>query len=144
MTGEGIILKQGFRTPVHNNSGIQIGDWPAIVAFPSTAAKLAGTAETWVRLTFHDPSGNSAVAYRRLVAAPGLEPVIEPVIAPELLAAPQLLEIGLLMPARLARIGFGEKSQTIYEAVKVLTGLDQLGAIADEDPRNSRTSRNAL
>ena len=35
------------------------------------------------------------------------------------------------MPARLAKIGFGEKSQSLYEAVKLLTGLDQLADIAD-------------
>ena len=128
---EGLVLEQGTRMPVHNDSGVEIGDWPAIVAYPSTASKLAGTAETWVRLTFHDPDGNRAEAYRRLVAERGANPVIEATISPELLAAPQLLEVGLLMPSRLARIGFGEKSQTIYEAVKLLTGLDQLAAIAD-------------
>ena len=127
---EGIGLERGLRTPVHDDSRVQIGDWPAIVAYPSNASKLTTAAETWVRLTFLNPDGNSAEAYRRLVAAPGAGPVFEARIAPELLGAPQLLEIGLLMPARLARIGFGEKSQTIYEAVKLLTGLDQLAAIA--------------
>jgi len=128
---EGLFLERGIRMPVHNELGVRIGDWPAIVAYPPTAIKLAGAAETWVRLTFHDPDGNSAEAYRRLVAAPGMDPIIEATITPELLSAPQLLEVGLLMPARLARIGLGEKSQTIYEAVKLLTGLDQLAAIAE-------------
>ncbi len=59
------------------------------------------------------------------------QPVIEVDISADLLMAPQLLEVGLLMPARLARIGFGERSQSIYDAVKLLTGLDQLAAIAD-------------
>ena len=35
------------------------------------------------------------------------------------------------MPARLARIGFGDKSSSLYEAVKMLTGLDHLSDIAD-------------
>ena len=35
------------------------------------------------------------------------------------------------MPARFARIGFGEKSHSIYEAVKLLTGLDQLADIGE-------------
>jgi hypothetical protein len=35
------------------------------------------------------------------------------------------------MPARIPRIGFGDKSQSLYEGVKLLTGLDQLGDIAD-------------
>lgn len=106
-----------------------------------SAIKLAGTAETSVRLTFLDQNGNSAEAFRRLVAAPGAEPLIEATIAPELLAVPQLLEVGLLMPARLARIGFGEKSQTIYDAVKLLTGLDQLGAIAEGAANFSHRSK---
>lgn len=128
---EGLVADQGIRTPVYSDSGAQIGDWPAIVAYPSTTAQLAGTAETWVRLIFQDPDGNFVQAYRRLVAAPNANPVIDAEIAPELMVAPELLEVGLLMPARLARIGFGGRSETIYEAVKLLTGLDQLAAIAD-------------
>ena len=34
------------------------------------------------------------------------------------------------MPARLTRIGFGNKGQALYEAVKMLTGLDQLADVA--------------
>lgn len=128
---DGLHLETGLRVPVENNAGVKIGDWPSIVSYPTSAEALAKTAETWVRLTFHDPAGNIAQAYRRLLAAPGAEPVIEMDISPDLLIAPQLLEVGLLMPARLSRIGFGERSQSIYDAVKLLTGLDQLSAIAD-------------
>ncbi len=128
---DGLVLEQGVRTPVYDESGAKIGDWPAVVAYPTSPAELAGTAETWVRLTFHDPDGNVAEAYRRLVAPPDVDPDIKSKIDPELLAMPQLLEVGLLMPARLSRIGFGEKSQSIYEAVKLLTGLDQLASIAE-------------
>jgi hypothetical protein len=56
---------------------------------------------------------------------------VEEEIDVRLLTAPQLIETGLLMPARLAKIGFGDKSQSLYEAVKLLTGLDQLSDIAD-------------
>lgn len=128
---DGLHLEIGLRTPVENDAGSTIGNWPSIVSYPASEVALAGTAETWVRLTFHDPAGNTARAYRRLVAAPGAQPVIEVDISADLLIAPQLLEVGLLMPARLARIGFGERSQSIYDAVKLLTGLDQLAAIAD-------------
>jgi hypothetical protein len=128
---DGLHLETGVRVPVQNDSGTKIGDWPPVVSYPASPLGLAGTAEAWVRLTFHDPTGNSAQAFRRLVAAPGAEPVFEVVISSELLLAPQLVEVGLLMPARLAHIGFGERSQSIYEAVKLLTGLDQLAAIAD-------------
>lgn len=128
---DGLHLETGVRAPVENDVGSTIGNWPPIVSYPTSAMALAGSAETWVRLTFHDPDGNTAQAYRRLVAAPGAQPVIEVDVSADLLIAPQLLEVGLLMPARLARIGFGERSQSIYDAVKLLTGLDQLAAIAD-------------
>jgi hypothetical protein len=141
---DGLHFEVGARVPVQNDSGTKIGDWPSIVSYPTNPLELAGTAETWVRLTFHDPAGNSAQAFRRLVAAPDAEPAFEVVISPELLITPQLLEVGLLMPARLARIGFGERSQSIYEAVKLLTGLDQLAAIAEGAANFSHRSKRFL
>lgn len=72
---DGLHLETGVRTPVDNDAGSTIGDWPSIVSYPTSAMALAGTAETWVRLTFHDPDGNTAHAYRKLVAAPGAQPV---------------------------------------------------------------------
>lgn len=128
---DGIIHDDGQRLPVYNDSGIQIGDWPPIVSYPSTVQPLSGTAITWVRLIFQDQNGNSAQAFRRLTARQAEMPEFEVNIDAALLSAPQLVETGLLMPARLARIGFGEKSQTIYAAVKLLTGLDQLDDISE-------------
>ncbi|RWX36916.1 ATP-binding protein [Rhizobium leguminosarum] len=128
---DGLVKDDGRRIPVFNDSGVQIGDWPPTVAFPPNALKLAGTAEAWVRLSFQDDDGNTAEAFRRLIAAPVGEPQFESGIDPALRTAPHLIETGLLMPARLARIGFGEKSHSIYEAVKLLTGLDQLADIGE-------------
>ncbi|PNQ77229.1 hypothetical protein BA950_04055 [Erythrobacter sp. SAORIC-644] len=128
---DGLHIETGVRTPVEDDAGSIIGDWPSIVSYPKSAMELAGTAETSVLLTFHDPAGNTAHAYRKLLAAPGAQPQIEVDISPDLMMAPELLEVGLLMPARLARIGFGERSRSIYDAVKLLTGLDQLAAIAE-------------
>ena len=128
---DGLYIETGVRTPVEDDAGSIIGDWPSIVSYPKSAMELAGTAETSVRLTFHDPAGNTAHAYRKLLAAPGAQPQIKVDISPDLMMAPELLEVGLLMPARLARIGFGERSRSIYDAVKLLTGLDQLAAIAE-------------
>ena len=102
-----------------------------MVAYPTAPLKLRGPAEAWVRLTFRNDSGDTTQAFRRLVAPVSGGPVFEVSIDPVLLSAAQLLETGLLMPARLSRIGFGERSQTIYEAVKLLTGLDQLADIGD-------------
>lgn len=128
---EGLVLDDGSRQPVFNDKNEKIGEWPALVAYPAEAEKLKGSAETWVRLTFQDNTGNTAIAYRKLTAPPSGNAAIEEKIDPALMAAPQLIETGLLMPARLSRIGFGDKSQSIYEAVKRLTGLDQLGLIGD-------------
>lgn len=128
---DGVLMDDGRRTPVFNDSGVQIGHWPPLVAYPVTPSKLRGTAEAWVRLTFQNENGDTAEAYRRLVAPISGEPVFEEKIDSALLSAPQFIETGLLMPARLSRIGFGERSQSIYEAVKLLTGLDQLADIGE-------------
>ncbi len=128
---DGLVKDDGRRMSVFNDSGVQIGDWPPTVAYPPNALRLTGTAEAWVRLSFQDDDGNIAEAYRRLTAPPVGEPQFETRIDPALGEAPQLMETGLLMPARLARIGFGEKSHSIYEAVKLLTGLDQLADIGE-------------
>jgi hypothetical protein len=128
---DGVIVDDGKRIPVFNDSGVQIGDWPPLVAYPATPIKLGGTAEASVRLTFQNESGDTAQAFRRLVAPVSGEPVFEEKIDPVLLSAPELLETGLLMPARLSRVGFGERSQSVYEAVKLLTGLDQLADIGE-------------
>lgn len=128
---DGLIADDGQRMPVFNDSGVQIGTWPPLVAYPSIASKLDGPAEAWVRLTFQNENGDSAEAYRRVVSQVSGDPVFEENVDPALLSAPQLVETGLLMPARLSRIGFGEKSQSIYEAVKLLTGLDHLADIGE-------------
>jgi len=128
---DGIVFDEGSRQPVFNDSGVQVGDWPTLVSYPSTPLKLKETAETWVRLTFQDDSGNTSQAYRKLTAPASGDPTFDIKVDPALLVAPQLIETGLLMPARLSRIGFGERSQSIYEAVKLLTGLDQLADIGE-------------
>jgi hypothetical protein len=128
---DGVIQDDGRRMPVFNDSGVQIGNWPPTVCYPATPMKLNGPAEVWVRLMFRNEDGDTAEAYRRLIASHSGEPYFEVKIDPVLQSAPQLIETGLLMPARLTRIGFGEKSKSIYEAVKLLTGLDQLADIGE-------------
>ncbi len=128
---DGVIRDDGQRAPVFNDSGIQIGDWPPIVAYPADPVHLGKAAQAWVRLTFQNESGDTAEAFRRLTTPPAGQPLFESKIDQSLLSTPQLIETGLLMPARLARIGFGEHSHSIYEAIKLLTGLDQLSDIGE-------------
>jgi hypothetical protein len=66
------------------------------------------------------------------MVSPPLGPAqLEEQIDERLTSALHLAEIGILMPARLTKIGFGKNSLTLYEAVKQLTGLDQLSDIAE-------------
>lgn len=120
----------GAREPVYDNAGRKVGRWPPLATYPTKANDLVHTAEVKVKLTFRNPSGDEAIAERTLVSPSDGEAEIVSDIDSRLTAAPQLLETGLLMPARLAHIGFGSKSASLYEAMKMLTGLDQLADIA--------------
>ena len=128
---EGPIEEHGERSAVTSETGKLLGDWPSFASYPATVADLVKPADVWVRLTFVNQQGEIATAYRRMVCPLQGDPTPEVMIDSRLLAAPELLETGLLMPARLARIGLGDKSGSLYEAVKMLTGLDQLSDIAD-------------
>lgn len=128
---DGIFFDDGKRIAVFNREGEEIGSWPPLVSYPTNIQDLKQPARAWVRLSFQNETGDIATAFRQLEANLTGDPVIEKKIDDQLLSAPQLIEAGLLMPARLARIGFGEKSQSVYEAVKLLTGLDQLSDIGE-------------
>ena len=127
---DGLDLDGGTRTPVYDDSGRKIGAWPPLVTFPESVADLKGTAKVNVDLVFLSASGNQALARRTLVSEPDGNASVEVLIDPRLTATPQLIEAGLLMPARLAHIGFGSRSASLYDAIKMLTGLDQLADIA--------------
>lgn len=128
---DGPIDENGERAPVHAPDGKKIGDWPPVASYPASANELSKAVEVWVRLTFKNSKGELATALRRMICNPNGTATTERQIDPRLLSCPQLIETGLLMPARLVRIGFGDKSQSLYDAVKLLTGLDQLSDIAD-------------
>jgi len=128
---EGLIDDIGQRYPVFDSTGVQIGVWPPLASYPSSIQQLKDDVETWVRATFKNEKDETAIAFRKAFSPTIGDPQTEINIDPRLLIAPQLIETGLLMPARLPRIGFGEKSQSLYEAVKLLTGLDHLADIAD-------------
>lgn len=128
---DGLIEETGARAPVTNTAGKEIGTWPPLVSYPNVTTDLGRDAIAWVRLTFENENGERAVAERKITSPRSSDPSENVSIDERLTTVPQLLETGLLMPARISRIGFGDKSQSLYEAVKILTGLDQLGHIAD-------------
>lgn len=127
---DGPYRDEGRREPVTNASGKKIGAWPPLITYPSTADGLKKAAVVESTLTFVDPNGTTALAYRKISCPVEGDPVVETNIAPVLLASPELIETGLLMPARIGHIGFGDRSQSLYQALKMLTGLDQLAAVA--------------
>lgn len=118
----------GIREPVTDGTK-KIGTWPPLVTYPLSPSDLTKTASVSGKLTFADPTGNLATAVRSVESPVEGDPVVTEDIDARLLAMPQLIETGLLMPARIGHIGFGSKSQSLYQALKMLTGLDQLAAI---------------
>ena len=128
---DGLVDELGTRSPVNNAAGREIGTWPSFVSYPKTPAELTKDAVVWVRLTFENEKGEEAFAERKIASPKEGNPAPDVSIDERLTTVPQLLETGLLMPARIPRIGFGDKSLSLYEGVKLLTGLDQLGDIAD-------------
>jgi len=128
---EGPADETGNREPVTNNEGKKIGVWPPFASYPLLPTELANPVDVWVRLTFKAPDGEEAVAYRHMHCPAVGTPVTKIEIDPRLVQASQLMETGLLMSSRMTRIGFSDKSQSLYAAVKALTGLDQLADIAD-------------
>lgn len=128
---DGPIEELGLRYPVRDEQANRKGDWPPLASFPTSPSSLAKTAEVWVRLTFKSGDNDIATAVRSLSSPPNGKPVFQSTVDARLLASPELVETGLLMPCRLSRIGFGEKSQSLYEAVKIVTGLDRFADLAD-------------
>ena len=127
---DGPIPDNGMREPVFADSGQQIGTWPPLVTYPLNAADLGSPSNVWCQLTFTDPHGNEALAERAVESPVEGTPLVTKNVDPRLLAAPELIETGLLMPARIGHIGFGERSQSLHHALKLLTGLDQLTSVA--------------
>ena len=123
-------VDHGIREAVTDASGKKVGSWPPLVTYPDSIAELKKDAFVSTKLTFVDPAGNTVQAKRSVKSAVAGDPVITEIVDPRLRQSPELLEAGLLMPARIAHIGFGEKSQTLYQALKMLTGLDQLSSLA--------------
>jgi AAA domain len=128
---DGLIEDLGVREPVLNSTGKSIGTWPPLAAYPAKITDLASSAKVWVKLTFSNQAGNIATAFREMNSPVVGNATITKKIDPRIVAVPQLVEIGLVMPARIPTVGFGEKSGSLYEAVKQLTGLDHLADIAE-------------
>ena len=81
-----------------------------LVSYPLDAAGLKADAVVTAKLTFRNPAGETATAERKTTSPAAGDPVLQSQIDPRLLSSPELIESGLLMPARIGHIGFGPKS----------------------------------
>lgn len=102
----------------------QIGQWPPLVSLPLEAVGLKSIPKASVKLTFLDSEGNSATISRTLDNGRIFE-----ARSPDFDVPPILLETGIVMPARLAGMKFGDSGSPLAEAVQRLTGLDDLISI---------------
>jgi len=127
---DGPVKDGGRREVVTDSAGNKIGMWPPLVTYPSDQTALKKDAKVTTCLTFTDPAGDIATAKRTVLSPVTGEPTIVVEVDSRLKVSPELIETGLLMPARISHIGFGDKSQSLYDALKMLTGLDQLSAVA--------------
>jgi len=124
---------EGKRESVlHQETGKSLGAWPPLASYPENVEDLAKDVRVGVRLTFCNTDGEEALVERIVVSkADGDPETVMEAVDPRLTSSQQLMEAGILMPARLNHMGFGEDSASLYDAVKALTGLDQLGAVGD-------------
>jgi len=127
---DGPVKDGGRREVVTDPAGNKIGTWPPLVTYPFDLAELNKVAQVTACLIFTDQAGDIATAKRTISSPANGEPTIDVEIDSRLIASPELIETGLLMPARISHIGFGDKSQSLYAALKMLTGLDQLSGVA--------------
>ncbi|MBY5374999.1 hypothetical protein ELG72_03660 [Rhizobium leguminosarum] len=102
----------------------QIGQWPPLISLPTDAGGLTNIPRASVKLTFEDPGGNQASLLRTLDAGR-----VSEVRSPNFNVPSILVETGIVMPARLSSMRFGDSGSPLSEAVQRLTGLDDLIAI---------------
>jgi energy-coupling factor transporter ATP-binding protein EcfA2 len=110
--------------PVFGINDKPAGDWPPIACYPPSAADLKSPPRVRVQLTFQNPQGGIARVARVLDGGKVTTSTDSNFEVPSI-----LLETGLLMPARLARLRLDEGGGGLTEAVQKLTGLDDLVAI---------------
>ena len=111
--------------PVFSNIDTKIGKWPPIAAYPDSRAEIGSQPRVHVELTFENSSGSRATVARTLESGR-----ISRNWDAEMDVPPILIEAGLLMPSRLARLHLKGDDHRLSVAVQQLTGFDDLVAIS--------------
>lgn len=110
--------------PVFATNDRRAGDWPPIATYPPSVAELLSVPPVRVKLTFEDSNGSIASVERTLKAGNVSHSVDSIFSVPSV-----LIETGLLMPTRFAKLGLVDGRDRLTDAVQKLTGLDDLVAI---------------
>ena len=110
--------------PVFATNDRRAGDWPPIATYPPSVAELLSVPPVRVKLTFEGSNGSTARVERTLKGG-NVSYSVDPIFnVPSV-----LIETGLLMPTRFAKLGLIDGRDRLTDAVQKLTGLDDLVAI---------------
>ncbi len=109
------------KRPVYGNGSRPAGHWPPLACYPPTIVGTASAPVVRVKVKFVDPTGQTATVERTLSAGTISANISQNFEVPQV-----LIETGLLMPARLARIRVNNSGNGLKGAVQQLTGLDDL------------------
>ena len=110
--------------PVFSRENREIGTWPPIATYPVSSGWLTSQPRVHVELTLGGSSGSRAAVARTLDAS-GVSERWDPKIR----IPPILIEVGLLMPSRLAHLRLKGDEHRLTAAVQQLTGFDDMVAI---------------
>jgi len=107
--------------PVFSKSTKPVGEWPPVACYPPSVAELKSSPFVSVQLVLENPAGTTAKIERSLSGG-----IVTAKFDAHFSVPQVILEAGLLMPARLARLRFDDGGGRLTDAVQKLTGLDDL------------------
>jgi hypothetical protein len=110
--------------PVLDQMDKIIGNWPPVTCYPPTRADIAVVPTTRVKVYLKSPDGEEATIERKLVNGE-----LQEIRSPNLVIADVFIETGLMMPLRLSQINIKDGGGQLTDAVKKLTGLDEVSAL---------------
>lgn len=110
--------------PVLDQADKTIGNWPPVTCYPPSRADIAVVPITRVKVYLKNDAGEEASIERKLVQGE-----LQEIRSPNLTIADVFIETGLMMPLRLSQINIKDGGGQLTDAVKKLTGLDEVSAL---------------
>lgn len=110
--------------PVLDQTDKIIGNWPPVTCYPPSRADIAIVPMTRVKVYLKNPDGEEASIERKLVSGE-----LQEIRSPNLVIPDVFIETGVMMPLRLSQINIKDGGGQLTDAVKKLTGLDEVSAL---------------